>query len=112
MAALRRFSIVQLVGRGGRIRLLSVWRAYSNGTPFSSLPGKPIKEKLVKWWSVNHCQTQQIMILISRFVFWTYLAVHLSLNLCGLSLFNMLALQILPVYKLWPQIFGANIDII
>jgi hypothetical protein len=49
-AALRRFSVVQLVGRGGRIRLLSIWRAYSNATPFSSLPGKPIEKKLVMRW--------------------------------------------------------------
>lgn len=42
MAALKRFSVIQLVGRGGRIRALTVWRAYSNGTPYSSVPGECI----------------------------------------------------------------------
>lgn len=41
MAALRGLSVVQLVFRGSRTRLVSSWRAYSNGTPFSSVPGEP-----------------------------------------------------------------------
>ena len=81
MAALRGFSVVQLVGRGGRIRLHSVWRAYSNGTPFSSVPGEP-KDKTasvfivcfkLNIYGVKNFRIQPACMMFgSRFIFWQF----------------------------------------